>query len=280
MKKKEEKGPQYLPSPLNNQMVNYDAYYMTTSEKLIYTLGIFIIGGLAGLIFYGGLFKVDGEATMATRISNAVVFCLVGGIALKIFLPAMVKRLKEKRGKKLQKQFLDMLECLAASLSSGNTVSDAFSNAYRDLQNQYASGEMIIVELREILTGVNNGHTLEEMLNAFGKRSCNADIQNFSNVISNCYRLGGDFGTVVRRTRDIISDKMAIQDEIETKLTSNKLQLNGMCIMPVLLITLLKLSSADFARNLASVTGVFVTTIAIGIFVGAYAWGRKIINIR
>ena len=99
-------------------------------------------------------------------------------------------------------------------------------------------------------------------------------------MISNCYRLGGNFGTVVRRTRDIISDKMAIQDEIDTKLTSNKLQLNGMCLMPVLLVTLLKLSSSDFANNLASIKGVFVTTIAIGIFVGAYAWGRKIINIR
>lgn len=277
---KKKKGPQYLPSPMNTRMLNYSEYYMSATEKLMYFLGIFAIGGFAGYIFYGGLFKVDGEATMATHISNLIVFALVGGIALKIFLPMMVKRLKEKRAKKLQKQFLDMLECLAASLSSGNTVAEAFANAYRDLQNQYAPGEMIIVELEEILMGVNNGHTLEEMLNAFGERSCNEDIQNFSNVISNCYRLGGNFGTVVRRTRDIISDKMAIQDEIDTKLTSNKLQLNGMCLMPVLLVTLLKLSSSDFANNLASIKGVFVTTIAIGIFVGAYAWGRKIINIR
>ena len=34
------------------------------------------------------------------------------------------------------------------------------------------------------------------------------------------------------------------------------------------------------AENLASFLGVVVTTIAVGIFVASYFWGRKIIDIR
>lgn len=280
IKRKDKREPRYYISPLNSKMLNYSVYYMSKSEKLVYLLATFVIGGLVGLVFYGGLFKVDGEATTATYISSTIIFCLIGGILAKLFMPAIVNNLKRKRDGKLQKQFMDLLESLSASLSAGNTVTDAFANAYKDMQVQYSEKDMIIVELAEISHGIDNGLTLEKMIADFGVRSCNEDIQNFSNVISNCYRLGGNFNDVVRRTRDIISDKIAISGEIDTKLASNKLQHNAMCIMPIALVAMLKVSSSSFADNLASFTGVLVTTIAVAIFVASYFWGRKIIDIR
>lgn len=280
MAKTAEKEPEFITSPVNNAMVNYRIYYMSAAEKLLYGLLVFAAGGFAGWVFYGGLFKVDGEATLLTHISDAVVVCAAGGIALRVFLPAVRKMLKARRDKALRLQFRDMLENLTSSLAAGNTVADSFANARDDLSNQYSSTDYIIRELTEIVSGVNNGCTLEEMLNSFGARTGNEDIQNFSNVIGNCYRMGGDFKTAVRKTRDIISDKMAIEDEIITKISSNKLQHNAMCIMPVVLVAMLKLSSGSFAANLSSFLGVVVTTVAVGIFVASYFWGRKIIDIR
>ena len=188
--------------------------------------------------------------------------------------------MKEKRNKKLEKQFMNMLDGLAASLAAGNTVNDAFVNAKDDMRNQYAEDEIIVQEISEIVSGLENGRTLEEMIAAFGARSNSEDIENFSNVISNCYRMGGNFKDVIRKTRDIISDKSAIADEIETKLASNKLQHNAMCIMPIVLVAMLKGVSSSFADNLASGLGVVVTTIAIALFVASYFWGQKIIDIR
>lgn len=277
---KKEREPKYIPSPLNNNMINYKEYYMSMNEKIGYSLLIFIIGGLVGLVFYGGLFKSDGDATLATHISNIIFFCIMGLIALKFFLKTVIQNLKNKRDNKLQKQFMDMLENLSFSLSSGNTVNDSFLNARGDLLNQYTEKDMIIVELNEIVNGIQNGKTLEEMMQSFGKRSGNEDIENFANVISNCYRLGGDFNSVIRKTRMILGDKVAISDEINTKLMSNKLQLNVMCIMPVVLVGLLKVSSTSFAQNLSSLIGVVVTTFSIGLFIAAYFWGQKIIDIR
>lgn len=277
---KKEREPKYIPSPLNNNMINYKEYYMGANEKIGYSLLIFVIGGLVGLVFYGGLFKSDGDATLATHISNAIFFCIVGIVALKFFMKTVVESLKDRRTKKLQKQFMDLLENLSFSLSSGNTVNDAFLNARGDLLNQYTEKDMIIIELNEIVNGIQNGKTLEEMMQSFGKRSGNEDIENFGNVISNCYRLGGDFNSVVRKTRLILGDKVAITEEINTKLMSNKLQLNAMCIMPIILVAMLKVSSTSFAQNLSSAVGVIVTTFAIGLFVAAYIWGQKIIDIR
>ena len=277
---KKEREPKYIPSPLNNNMINYKEYYMGANEKIGYSLLIFVIGGLVGLVFYGGLFKSDGDETLATHISNAIFFCIVGIVALKFFMKTVVESLKDRRAKKLQKQFMDLLENLSFSLSSGNTVNDAFLNARGDLLNQYTEKDMIIIELNEIVNGIQNGKTLEEMMQSFGKRSGNEDIENFGNVISNCYRLGGDFNSVVRKTRLILGDKVAITEEINTKLMSNKLQLNAMCIMPIILVAMLKVSSTSFAQNLSSAVGVIVTTFAIGLFVAAYIWGQKIIDIR
>lgn len=279
MAKKKQVLPQYIASPLNNPMINYEAYYMSAAEKLLYSLLLILVGGLVGLIFYGGLFKRDGAATLATRISNGVVFLGVGLAARKVFLPAVNQMLLNRRKKALQKQFMDMLETLGVSLSSGNTMHDAVVNAKTDLLNQYSEKDYIIIELNEIVSGIENGQTLEVMLQDFGMRSGVEDIVNFSNVVSNCYRLGGNFSDVVRHTREILGDKMTVSDEIATKVASNKLQHNAMCVMPIALVGLLKVVNPDFAGNLATAMGVVVTTIAVGIIVAAYFWGRKIMDI-
>ena len=278
--KKTERGHRYIASPLNNPMLNYGEYYMTFGEKLLYLLALMAAGGLAGQVFYGGLFRRDGVNTTATYISNAIVFVLVGGIAAKVFMPVINDMLKNRRKKKLSSQFRDFLDVLATSLSAGNTINDAFLGARGDLLHQYQENDYIIRELTEIGSGIQNGVSLEIMLKNFGDRSADEDIENFSNVIGNCYKLGGNFKDVVRKTKDIINDKMAIADEIETKLASNKMQLNAMSLMPVVLVGMLKLASASFAENLRSFVGVAVTTIAVAMFVGAYFWGRKIIDIK
>lgn len=277
--KEKIKEPKYIPSPLNNSMLNYKVYVLSAKERIIYFIASVIIGGSAGLVFYGGLFKEDGEPTLTTYISNVVVFVVVGLIASKFAIPAITNMLKNKRAKKLRKQFIDMLETVSTLLSSGSTVNDAFLNAGTDLQNQYTVNDMIIIELNEIVLGMNNGKTLEEMLLAFGERSDNKDILSFANVISNCYRLGGNFKDVVRRTRDVISDKVQIEEEIATKISSNKIQLNAMSLMPIVLVGMLKISNSSFAANLSSVVGIAVTTVSVVLFVIAYFWGQKIINI-
>lgn len=279
-KEKKQRGPKFLPSPIKTPMINYKEYYFSAGERILYFLLTFVIGGIVGLVFYGGLFKVDGERTVNTYISDVVVFVVVGAIAAKVFIPAINKMLKEKRDKTLIRQFCNMLESLSVSLSSGTTVNDSFVNAKNDMISQYTDKAYISVELSEIVSGIENGMTLETMVADFGKRSGNDDIENFANVISNCYRMGGDFKSVVRKTRDIISDKVSVEEEIKTKLSSNKLQHSAMSLMPIAIILMLKFSSSSFAENLSNATGVVITTIAVVIFVASYFWGKKIIDIK
>lgn len=272
--------PKYINSPLNNPMPNYAVYVMRGGESLIAHLITFVLGGFVALIFYGNLFMRDGEPTTATYISNTVAFVLLGFLATKFLIPMYRKRCLDKRQLTLKKQFRDMLESLAASFSSGSNVQRAFESALVDLRMQYGPTDYIVLEMEEIINGIKQNIGVEIMLKSFGERSGNEDIVSFADVFEICYRKGGNMNSVVHKTHTVISEKMAVNDEIETKLTSNKLQHNVMSIMPIAVVAMLRFTNDTFAANFATPTGVLVNTVAIGIFVGAYIFGNKIVDIK
>ncbi len=281
MANKDKKNePKYINSPLNNPMPNYAVYIMSASEKLLVSLIAFLAGGFVGLIFYGNLFMVDGEATMATHISNAVFFVVIGLFAIKFILPMYVGRCKNKRNAMLNKQFRDMLESLAASFSSGSNVQMAFESAAADLRMQYGNDDYIVREMEEIINGIKQNINVEVMLENFGIRSGNEDIVSFADVFAICYRKGGNMNSIINRTHSVISDKMAVADEIQTKLTSNKMQHNVMSVMPIAVVAILRLTNKTFAVNFATPIGVMANTVAIIIFVASYIYGNKIVDIK
>lgn len=281
MAKKEKQVEQaYINSPLNNPMPNYAAYVMSKTEKSLAMLICFVLGGLVGLIFYADLFMVDGFPTLATHISNGIVFCLIGALATKFLLPMYKKRCLEKRKATLKQQFRDMLESLASSFSSGSNVQKSFEAAAEDLLMQYNHNDDIVLEMQEIINGMNQNIGIEVMLENFGQRSGIEDIVSFADVFAVCYRKGGNMNSVIHRTHSVLSEKMAVADEIETKLTSNKMQHNVMSIMPIAVVALLRFTNDTFSANFATLIGVLANTVAIGIFVGAYIYGNKIVDIK
>lgn len=261
-------------------MINYKVYIPSAAENIIARIVMIIVGGIVGLIFFSGLFMVDGEPTMATRISDTVVFIAVGLVAMKAFAPIWFKRRHEKRNAVLRGQFRDMLDALAASLSSGSNPAEAFHSAYRDCCMQYGENSYIAKELKEIIAGAAQNVSYSEMLTSFAERSGNEDIESFAGVFEICMRKGADLKTVIRRTHGIISDKMAVNDEIATKLASNKMQNDVMSVMPIGIIAMLRFTNPSFAESFASPLGVIVNIIAIGIFVGSYILGQKIMDIK
>lgn len=279
-KKEKVVEPAFINSPLNNPMPNYAVYVMSKAEQVVVSLIAFVAGGLVALIFYGNLFMIDGFPTLATHISNVVVFIILGLLAIKFFVPMYKKRCLNKRNSALKRQFRDMLESLAASFSSGSNVQHAFEAAFEDLRMQYGPKDYIVLEMEEVINGMKQNINVEVMLENFGKRSGNEDVVSFADVFSVCYRKGGNMNSVIHRTHSVISDKMAVADEIETKLTSNKMQHNVMSVMPIVVVAMLRFTNEAFAANFATLTGVLVNTLAIGIFVGAYIYGNKIVEIK
>ena len=278
---KKERGPQFIPSALNTPMINYNEYYMSGQEKVLTFLMGFVGGGLLGLIFYGNQFLDDeGNATTATAIGNVIIFIVIGLIACKFLFPMRTKSLREKRRKDLRKQFRSFLEALAVSLSSGMNMSDSLLSAHNDLITEYSDDAYIVAEIKEMIDGMQNNIPIEDMMAALGERSSIDDIKNFGVVFELCYRAGGNMKDIVRRTSDIISEKIEIESEIETALTSNKSQFTIMMIIPVGLIFMMRFMMSGFAESFATIPGIISLTISVGIFIGAYKLGNKIMDIK
>lgn len=276
-----EKEPQYYKSATNIPTLNYKVYTMSRLEKLAYSVLAFAVGALVGYLFYGGIGADQyGDPTTVTYVLNTVIMVGVGAAAVRLYLPIRNEQLRVARQNKLKSQFRDMLEAISTSLSAGKNVQDSFASVYADLKNQYEEDAFILQELHVINAGMANGITIEELLDDFGRRSGCEDIQDFASVFEICYRKGGNIRDTIRNTYDILSDKMAITEEIETVVTGSKSEQSLMLIMPVLLIGMIKFGSPDFAANFVTPSGLAATTIAIVMFVASYFIGRVVLDIK
>ena len=280
-KKNKVEEPQYYLSATNMPTYNYKVYHMKLIEKTLYFLLAFIVGAAVGYLFYGGIGKDEfGMPTPTTWALNIIIPSIVGIIAGKLFVPIRKKALIAKQKKELSHQFRDMLDALTTSIGAGKNVNDSFFSVYEDLKIQYDSDAYILHELEVIISGIHNNIAIEDVLEDFGVRSGNDDILSFANVFRISYRKGGNIKDIIRNTHSILSDKMEIAEDIETLVTSNKLEQNIMTLMPIVLIAAIKMMSPEFANNFVTTTGIISTTASIVIFVAAYFIGKAVLDIK
>lgn len=280
-KKKKVHEPQYYTSATNMPTYNYRVYNMSLIEKVLYFLLAFAVGAAVGYLFYGGI-GVDefGEPTSTTWTLNILIPSIVGIIAGYLFLPIRTKQIKDKKVAKLNSQFRDMLEALNTSLGAGKNVMDSFSSVYSDLKLQYEEDAFILKEIEVILSGLSNNIDIEDLLLDFGERSNIDDIKSFANVFKISYRKGGNIKETIKNTHRILSEKMAMQADIETIVTSNKMEQKIMIAMPIALIALIKVMSPEFAANFVTPAGIIATTVAIAMFAISYFVGKAILDIK
>lgn len=280
-KPKKQREPEYLTSLLNTQALNYRVYYMSVKEKLVYSLLAFVVGAAVAYLMYGGLASNEnGSPTVITHILNVVICGGIGLLAVKLFLPIRCEQLSVKRKNALRRQFMDLLDSLAASVASGNNAVKAFEAALNDLTMQYGDDSHIADELSLILKGQENFIDIDALLTDFGKRSGIREIESFAQVFALSYRRGGDFGKVIRDSYEILYSKLNIEMEIATKTAATRNELNIMMCAPVLLMGMVKASGGDFAENFRSIVGVAAITIGLVVVGLAYYIGRKITDIE
>lgn len=279
--KKKEKEPAYYMTETNIKAINYNVYYLSVQEKILYFMIAFIAGAAVAYLFYGGLGKNEfGEATAVTYGANTIICSITGLIAAILFLPLREKQIRRNRNKKLKLQFRELMDSLVTSINSGKTVVDAFRNAYEDLQIIFTAESYIVKELEIINAGMQNNINIELLLLDFGKRSGDNDILSFANVFDTCYRKGGNIKDVIKNTQQIITEKMEIELKIDTIVSGNKIEQNIMMVMPIALIGIIKGMSPEFAQNFLTPTGLFSTTFAIGLFIISYFVGKEILDIK
>lgn len=243
---------------------DYHVYHMTGKDVVI----AFLIGaGIAILVtwlFFGN-----------------VILSVVAAAAAGIIAQSIYRNYKmEKRKKALLIQFKDLLEALTSSYSAGKNTLEAFTDAEGDMAQIYGEEADIVKELFIITGGMNNNINIEDLLLNFAERSGLDDVRNFADVFRVAIRQGANIKDIIFSTRDIISDKIEIEMDINAMMAGNKNELNVMMIMPLIIIVSLGGLGTGMTAVDNNLINVIIKVIALGMFALAYYLGKKITSIK
>lgn len=121
---------------------------------------------------------------------------------------------------------------------------------------------------------------IAELVMDFGRRSGTEDIENFANVIRAAKQNGGNLIRIIQKTVNSISDKMMVEEEIQTMIAAKKLEEKIMMVMPYGILLYLRVSNGDFLQvlyhNLIGAGIMLLFLIGVNI---AGMWAEKIMEI-
>lgn len=234
--------------------------------------------------------QLIGVRAVFTLIATAVLYIFYRNIIISFIFgffvaPYFVDEFKasgiKKRKKRLRSQFCDMLESMSVASRAGNNELKSLEAAYSDLKMTYNDQADIIREMKNIIEKNRNGITLRALFKDFGIRSGIEDIKSFGEIYEIIEGRSDRFSDIIKQTQQIISDKIEIEQEIETVLTAPKNDCKMMLFMPVLLVLLLGAGGGGFLAPLfEELWGRAVMTICVGIYIAAYFVGQKMTDIE
>lgn len=187
-----------------------------------------------------------------------------------------------KQQQELKNQFKQGLHALVSSLTAGRSVENAFASAADDMQLLYTNPQTyILVEFERINRKIRNGETVEQALLDFCNRSGLKELHQFTEVFSTCKRTGGNLAEVMRRTAQIIGDKMEIQQEIAVQLAQKRFESRILGVAPIMVIALLYWSAPDYMAPLyGNAAGMTVMTICLLVFAGCWWLSGKLMEMK
>ena len=89
-------------------------------------------------------------------------------------------------------------------------------------------------------------------------------------------RRGGNIRQIILETKNVINDKIMVEQDIQTIISGKKNELNIMIIMPLIVVNMTKSATGEAG----GITGFLIKLVAFGMFVLAYVIGQKMMKIE
>ncbi len=248
----------------NYRLPDYGDYHLQGREGVLCVLEGAVIVITIGYFFY-----------------HSWIACLCLVPVLFLFLKDRKKELARKRRQALGMQFKEMILSVAANQRAGYSIENAFRESYRDMEMLYGAKELICVEIRHIMVGLDNNVVLEKLLYDLGVRSHEPDIMQFAEVFHIAKRSGGNMTDILAKTAAVIEQKMDTDKEIQLMISAKRLEQKIMNAVPFLIIFYVSSTSRGFFdvlyHNLAGIT---VMTVCLGFYGAAYKLSKRIVEIE
>lgn len=208
--------------------------------------------------------------------------------AVFLLLPVLVWHLRmmeeesaKKKEDEFQGQFKEAIQAVSAALNAGYSVENSFREAQKELQRLYLGDARISKELQMIVRQLRIQVPIEQILEEFSLRVQAEDARNFVTVFASAKKSGGNMIAIIQDTVRQIGDKIDVKREIDTILAAKRYEFRVMSMIPYGIIGYMSLSFPEFMDSLyGNILGMGVMTVCLGIYLGAYYLGVRLIKIE
>jgi len=213
---------------------------------------------------------------------HMILISLVIGFLAGIYLEKMyADSAIKKRQKVLRLQFRDFLEAMSVSAANKTGIS-VLESALKDLQMSYNDKADIVCEVKNIILQYEKGGIeIKRLFEELADRSGLEDIRSFATIYSVIEGKSDRFGDIVTQTYEIIGEKIEIEQEIETTITSAKSETMVMLVMPIIIVVAMSSMGGGLMEALFTTwTGHLAATAALVIFAISFILAVKGSNIE
>ena len=238
----------------------YETYYFHKGEQYLYIGLCMFITLFLSMFFYRSIWAL----------------LPLSPIGVKCYL-MLEKGKGEKRRRQLETEFKDCILAVSANLRAGYAVENAFIEAVPDMQALYGDNGLMCKELYHLKKGLGNNQPLEKLLLELGKRSKSSNIEEFGEVFSIAVQNGGNLPEIIQEAADMISEKIALKQEIQVVISGRLFEQRIMSVIPFFLVCYVEMGNRGFFDVLYhNITGISVMTICLMIYLAAQVLSQKI----
>lgn len=227
---------------------------------------------LTGILIYG--------VVIYTFYRSLTLFLI--GLPFSGIYPVFKKKeLIQHRKQEFARQFKEGILILAASLSAGYSVENAFSASLGELTTLYGENGMIVREFCYLSKRISMKCPVEQVLLDLAERTGLDDVENFAQVFAVAKRSGGQLVAVINHTAGIIRDKAQVREEILTLTSSRQFEQKIMNMIPFFIVFYINATSPGFFDMMYRTgLGRIVMTGCLAVYLAAYWLSGKLLCIE
>ena len=180
-----------------------------------------------------------------------------------------------------EKQFGTAITLQTNLLSVGYSVENAIKEVIRELKVLYGPDNICLQEYVRVDHLLQMNVPVEQAMDEMAKRVNKDDVVSFITVFSAAKRAGGDAISIMNETVRQIGEKLETKEEIETVITSARLEFKIMCVIPFVILIYMRLAFPEFMNILyGNILGEIFMSLCLLVYGCAYLIGRKITAIE
>lgn len=241
--------------------MDYRIYVLSVKEYILYGF-LYLIGiSILSYMFYYSPYPI-----------------IIFSPFIIVFFKYIRNTLKEKRDKKLTIQFKDFISIISSFLSTGYSLENAIIESKKELMSIHGDS-MIVSEVDFMIKKLKLHIPPEDIFRDFAARTSIEHIQVFSEILSIAKKRGGDLIHIILSTSSSIASQIEINREIDISVSGRKYELYVMSIMPLLIMSYIKLTQPGFFNPVyGNLTGILVMSLCLLLYIAAILAGRRILS--